>query len=430
MEFAPHFFNSKPLKGSVAVFRDRNTSGGWWKGRLWIGFCICLWVMPAKSQNFMISPVTVTNGTINMNFPTRSDSYYLLHASPTLASTSSMVNALQGSGGQLGFNATANRSGSMFYRVEQIPLNSANSLQNDGIPDGWKLQQGLNPLVPGVGTNLATGYATTWLQVYKWQTNLAALPIAYFPNAATTVVVGSTNVLVPVALTKPYTGWLTYNLSGTAIPQSSGVTGDYVSPSGKVFVANSTTANISINLVPETDIEINRSIVIALSAPPVASQSYAITTNTCVTLVQIMQSTQGVYVGTLTITNGLLSGAQSVKMALRTGAGGVPLALLDVTGNSLLGNTFTVPVTAVGKGFQLNGGQFSNTVTNTPWGRNVIVNLTFGNTQFVNVTSSSLGGQTVYGSIFSTPVTVNLSGLTSSGLSYSGSGTLNLSQDQ
>jgi hypothetical protein len=187
-------------------------------------------------------------------------------------------------------------------------------------------------------------------------------------------------------------------------------------------------------LVPETDIEINRAIVIALSAPPEASQTYAIATNTCVTTVQIMQSTQGVYVGTLTITNanGLLMGSQSVKMAIRPGTGGSTVALLDVTGNSLLGNTFAVPVSVGTNGFQLNGGQFSNTVSNTPWGRSLLVTVAFGSTQFTTVTSSSPGvvGQTTYGSSFVTPVTMSLGSLTASGLSYSGSGTLNLSQSQ
>ena len=233
-----------------------------------------------------------------------------------------------------------------------------------------------------------------------------------------------------MAFTKPYNGFLTYQLSGTAVPQSSGVTGDYVSPSGKLFVANSTTANISITLVPETDIEINRSIVIALSAPPVTSQTYAILTNSCVATIQIMQSTQGVFVGTLTITNGLFAGSQSVKMALRPGTGGSTVALLDVTGNSLLGNTFSVPVSLNANGFQLNGGPYPGPVTNTPWGRNIMVKLSFGTTQFLNVTTSSPGGQTSYGSIYSTPITMSLAGLTSSGLSYSGSGTLNLEQSQ
>jgi len=254
----------------------------------------------------------------------------------------------------------------MFFQVEQFPLTSTNSYERDGIPDGWKLLHGVNPLIPGVASELATGYATTWLQVYKLQTNLAALPLVYFPSSSSTVVVGSPSTSIQVAFTKPYTGWLTYHLSGTAIPASTGVTGDYVQPAGQVYVPNATTANISITLVPEPDIEINRSIVVALSAPPMTNQTYTITTNSSVATIQIVQSTLGVFVGSLAITNGLFAGSQSVKLALRPGSGSSTVALLDVTGNALLGNTFSVPVNASASGFQLAGEQFSNVLTNTP----------------------------------------------------------------
>ena len=389
------------------------------------------WATLAGAQPLAINPVTINQGKVAVTFPTRSDSYYWLQASPTPNGVWTPVSAELGSGGPNGFSPATSTVGSVFYRVEQLSLTSTNCILSDGVPDGWKLLNGLSPLTPGLITNAAFGYSTSWGWVYSNQMHLASLPVAYFPNSTTTVVIGETNVSVPVSLTKPYTGWLTYQLSGTAIPKATGVTGDYIPPNiPEVYVANSTTANITLNLVPETDIEINRSIVIALSAPPEATQNYAIATNTCVTTVQVMQSTHGVYVGTLTITNGLFSGSQSVKLAIRPGTGGSTVAFLDVTGNSLLGNTFAVPVSIGTNGFQLNGGTCSNTVTSTPWGRNILVNLSFGATQFTNVTSSSLGGQTSYGAAYITPVAMTLGGLTASGLTYTGNGTLNLTQSQ
>ena len=387
-------------------------------------FFFCeLGVEVATAQPFEINSVTVSNGVVAVHVPTRSDSYYILQSKQKLTGSSSFspTNFMLGNGGNLAFAQPMVRTGAMYF----------------GIPDGWKLLQGLNPLTPGVGTNLAIGYAATWSQVYQRQTNLAALPVAYFPNSSSMVVVGATNFSVPIALTKPYTGWVTYQLSGTALPQSSSVTGDYVAPNlQEVFLNNATSANITIKLVPETDIEINRSIVIALTAPPLASQtslSYAIATNSCVTTVQLVQSTQGLYIGALTISNGLFSGSQSVKLALRPGTGGSTLALLDVTGNALLGNTFTIPVSTNSSGFQLNGDQTTTTVTNTPWGRNLSVSLAFGITQFTNTSVAAIpgGGPVVsFGSSFITPVTLSIGGLTASGLTYSGSGTLNLSQAQ
>lgn len=305
----------------------------------------------------------------------------------------------------------------MFFRLEQLPLTATNNILGDGIPDGWKLQHGLNPFVPGLADELANGYETTWQEVYKSQTNLAALPLAYFPSSSATVVVGASSASIPVAFSKPYTGWLTYQLSGTAIPSSNGVTGDYIQPSGQIYFANSMAGNISITLIPEPDVEINRSIVIALSAPPTTSEAYMIATNSSVATVQIVQSELGVFVGSLTITNGLLAGSQSVKLALRPASGSATVALLDVTGNALLGNTFSIPVNASANGFQLAGAQFSNVVASALWGGDVNVNLSFGVTQTNGVT-------------FTTPFTMSLAGLTASGISYAGSGTLNLARSQ
>lgn len=359
----------------------------------------------------------VTNHTMQMRYPSRSDSYYLLFSEPSLTTTSAPVAAQLGSSGSQFFQNSTTGKISLF-RLEQLPIASTNCLLGDGIPDGWKLQHGLSPFGPSPANQLATGSILTWLQVYQTATNLAALPLAYFPSTSATVVANSSNVTVQVAFTKAYTGYLYYQLGGTAIPAATGVTGDYVAPSGSVYVANSTSASIVINLVPESDIEINRTIVIALAAPPQSSQTYTITTNSSVASVQIVQGTLGVFLGSLAITNGMYAGAQPVKMALRPGFGTNLVAFFDVTGNALLGNTFTVPVSANINGFQLNGSQFSNTLTNTPWGRNLNVNVSFGVTQTNNATT------------FTTPVTLSLAGLTASGVSYSGTGILTVSRSQ
>jgi hypothetical protein len=369
-------------------------------------------------QPFSINSISVGNGMAQVSFPGRSDSYYFLQARTPLQAASTPTAALLGAGGNQNFQITTGSTNAMFFQVEQIPLTNTSSLANDGLPDGWKLQHGLSPFGPSPANQLASGSVRTWLQVYRASTNLAALPLAYFPSSSSTVVVGSSNATVQVDFTKPYTGYLTYQLSGTAIPAATGVTGDYVAPSGSVYVPNSTSATISIKLVPEPDIEINRSIVVAISAPPVASQTYAITTNSSVMTVQIVQSTLGVFVGSLAISNGMFAGVQSVKMALRPGTGTNTVALFDVTGNAMLGNAFTVPVSNTTNSFQLNGGQFSNILTNTPWGRSLSVNLSFGSTQTPDDTT------------FTTPVSIGLVGLTASGLPYSGTGVLTVSRSQ
>jgi len=253
------------------------------------------------------------------------------------------------------------------------------------------------------------GDTRTWLQIYKAE---AGLPLAYFPVSSTTVVAGATNVTLQIAFTKPFSGTLNYRLGGTAIPYNGGI-GDYVMPPGSVSVANSTTATITINLTPSPAVEINRTLLVALSASS-SNAVYTISTNS-VAAVRILQSSQGIFVGDLTITNGLHFGAQSVKMAIRPGPGNTTMAFFDFASNPLLGNSFSVPITAGTNGFQLSGASYTNQISNTPWGRSLSFNLSFGATR---------ANQTV----FTTPFALSIAGLTGSGLPYVGYGNLNLSQ--
>ena len=440
MKTIEHFGSGKVAAWLSSSFSLWKFCDGCWRNWLLTGLFFFLQADPGAAQVFDIAtnpPPFVSNGafviTFPSAFPSLPNSYYVLTGANALSNQSPFSplgspNTLFGptypaigNGDYLNFAPQVSPSGSMFYQVEQLSLTSTNSIIRDGIADGFKLLHTLPVFGPSQAAIKPLGSTNTWLGIYRNQTNLAALPLAYFPNPSATFVVGVSNVAIQVAFTKPFTGRVTYQLSGTAIPSSTGVVGDYIAPAGNVFINNSTTANITITLVPEPDIEINRSIVVALSAPPLTSQTYTITTNSCVATIQIVQSTNGVFIGTLNITNGLLAGAQSVKMALRPGAGSSTMALLDVTGNALLGSTFAItniPVAVGTNGFQLNGGQFASVVTNTPWGRNLTNYLSFGPTQ-----SSD-------GTTFTTPVAMSLSGLTASGISYPGSGTLTLTRSQ
>jgi hypothetical protein len=396
----------------------RASSGQWF---VLLGLILCGWKTPVEAQSFSIGPPALSNGAINFSLTNSQTSfYYLLDIAPVLSSPFGPTNAFLGNGGVLNFAPELNPLGSAFYRVEELPLSSLNDILGDGIPDGFKLLHGLPVFGPSQANAVPLGSTNTWLGIYRRQTNLAALPLAFFPFPTTNVLVGTSNVSILVALTRPLTGWIYYQISGTAIPSATGVTGDYVPPTGSVFINNTTIGHIAINLNPEPDIEVNRTIVIALAAPPIANQTYTIATNICVSTVQIVQSSAGLYVGTLALTNGLFAGTQSVKMALRPGAGNSTVALLDVTGNALFPNTFSVPVQSSLNGFQLfSSTQVTNVVTNTPWGRTLTNYLSFGTTE------TNANGIT-----FSTPVSISLAGLTTSGVSYSGAGTLTLTISQ
>ncbi len=374
------------------------------------------------AQDFRITSATLTNGFVQITFPGRPDSYYFLSAGLSVSTSGLPVVAVLGAAGDLTLTQAVNNSASLFFRIEQIPLASTYSYRRDGIPSGWELQQGLDPLGPSVATNIPPGDTRTWYQIYLDDFAQSQLPLASFPVASSTVIAGLAEADVPVAFSKPFTGRLIYHLSGTAIPNTpspAGLNGDYFPPAGYVDVSNTTNATIAIQLTPRQAVEDDRSLLIALSVVPTSTNHYAITNLTSypsIHTLRIVQSLQGIYVGTLSITNGLVLGPQPVKMAIRPGAGTSTVAFFDVTGNPLLGDNFSIPVSYDANQFQLTGG-YSTQVTNTPFARPLALNLSFGLTQ-------------TNGVLFTVPATMTVSGLTASGLPYTGLGYLNLTRTQ
>ena len=257
--------------------------------------------LPVFGQTFEISSISAAKGVVQVGFPARSDAYYFLHSRTSLSAEPKPTAALLGADATLAFEVATGQTNAMFFQVEQLPLTNTTSTANDGLPDGWKLRHGLDPLGPSQANQIATGYVLAWLQLYGWETNQAALPLAYFPVSSTTVVAGSTNVTIQAAFTKPLpqTGTLTYQLSGTALPFSGGL-GDYVPPPGFVSVpAGAVTASISITLTPPPAVEINRTLLVAISVPANGTgQTYTITTNSSVEAIKIGSVAE--FVGELT----------------------------------------------------------------------------------------------------------------------------------
>jgi len=387
---------------------QRRLSGGF--GLLFVLGSVSL----SSGQEFRIGSAAVVSNSLQILFTGKADSYYLLHGAGSLSVTSAVVEASLGAGSSQLFQRPLTGK-AMFFRLEQLPLTSTNSLLGDPVPDAWKLQQGLSIFDPTVLNQIAPGGTNTWYRIYTNDLALSLVPLAYYPISSSTVIAGASEIDVPVAFTKPFKGLLTYHLSGTAIPNAGslpGTNGDYFQPAGYIAVANQTTATIAIQLTPRQAVETDRTLVVALSVTPNSTNRYTITNATSVHTVRIAQSLQGVYLGTLSITNGLAIGPQQVKMAIRPGSLNGTVAFFDVTGNPLLGDNFSVPVTYDANGFQLNGG-FSRQLTNAPLARPLSLTLSFGATQTNGVT-------------FTVPATMTLNGLTASGVPYSGVGYLNL----
>lgn len=318
-----------------------------------------------------------------------------------------------------------------FYEVLALPPNYNFSLatdpnlqsflvqdtDGDGIPNQFEIEHGLSSTFAGDAWQVPAGDNRRWLDIYSDDLYLSALPEAYFRQVSTTVVAGAPTVSLDVGFSKTFSGKLFYTLSGTAIPATSGTNGDYQVPSGSVGVPKATSATITIRLLPSTGVALtDRSLVVSLSETNILrARSYTVDPKGLghsEHTIRILPSSQGVYLGTLSITNGLQVDVQSLKMAVRPATSGSSIALFDSTGSLLLGDNFTVPVTADTNGFQLTGGS-TTILTNSPLGRNLSVAMAFGST-------------TTNDNSFHVPVTMTITGLTASGRAYSGQGSLDL----
>jgi hypothetical protein len=372
-------------------------------------------LLAAYGQDLRISSATLSNSMVRLSFPARGDSYYFLLAEPSLNSTWTPVAASLGTNGSQTFLGSVQGASARFFRVKQLPMTSTNDQDNDGIPDAWELLHGLNPLVASDATQIPPGDTRSWLQIYQAEAIAAQVPLAYFPQPALTNVVGGANVTIQVAFTKPFTGRLSFQLSGTAIPEKGDGNGDYY-PTNYLDVTGTSNATIVVGLVPRAAVEVDRTLVVALCAPA-PTNAYQITNNTSVCTVRLAQSIKGIYLGTLDITNGLYPGSQSAKLAFRPGPGGTTSAFFDTTGNPILGDSFAVPAMVSNNGFLLTGSH-SRQLTNTPFGRPLEVSLDFGVTQPVSASSYRI------------PITLSIAGLTASGRPYLGTGNITLTRVQ
>jgi hypothetical protein len=137
-----------------------DTKTDWASGMCWMTvlgvLCASGWQNTAWGQALHISSPVVTSNSVALSFPGRVDSYYLLHAASSLSVTSPPVAALLGIAGTQVFRSPLSGR-ALFFRVEQIPTSSTNSVLGDRIPDSWKLLHALSVFDPGVVNQIAPG---------------------------------------------------------------------------------------------------------------------------------------------------------------------------------------------------------------------------------------------------------------------------------
>ncbi len=250
-----------------------------------------------KCPGFVIRSIALDKGSVGITFRGQAGSYYVLHAASSLSSNSPVTAASLGTYGPQVFPSPVGGN-AMFFRVEQIPLTSTNSVLGDPIPDAWKLQHGLSILDPTVVNQLAPGDTRTWYQIYTNDLVLAQLPLAYFSQASSTISADATNISVQVDFSKAFSGRFSYIVGGTAISVSTGGKGDYKTLPGFVDATNTTGISIPVELVSSPFVSEPRVLFLMLSATNTYIPPYRLISN-LVHEIQIVPDAAGTFVGAL-----------------------------------------------------------------------------------------------------------------------------------
>lgn len=373
-------------------------------------------IFDTVAQEFKISANVLPSGALKLSFPSDSVSYYVLLSGLESGSITQRTSAVLGTNVSGSFEQIISSARSMFFTIQRIPRRSPTDLDNDGIDDVYELSHGsdLNPLDRSDATlpypptpNL------TWLQKYQRDVIDGQPTTVGFPIPMSTVLADEATATVPITFSKPFTGTITYQIGGTAVPGLPSNGGDFFFPSGSISVNNRSTAEISIPLVPHAWLAGDRTIVLSLTTPPNAA--YQLIPGKSVHQIKITQSDAGVFSGVMTVTNGFLLGSQSITLALRSLPGGGFSAIVDTSRSTL----FQEPL-RVGANFGPDGslsflapikGGFGNGVFLRP----VTWNLSLG-------TMASTNG------ILSGPFSLDFDGLSAAGRTDRALGTLILTK--
>ena len=181
---------------------------------------------------------------------------------------------------------------SRFFRVEQLPLTATNDILGDGIPDGWKLENGLPVFGPSQANVIPAGNTLTWLQIYQASISLPSVSFV-LPNSQ--VEEGQGVVSAQLQFSKPFTGFVYYSYSGSAV---AGLNGDYRLPSGVVSV-NGTNAAINLTLVDDLVAKPPRTIILTLSPDSAVPATYSL--GNIQSHDMVIEDNDGLWSGQLTI---------------------------------------------------------------------------------------------------------------------------------
>jgi hypothetical protein len=153
-------------------------------------FFLAVWLLSSDAQEFRITAVHIDSDRVRVEHPSDNQSYFILFRGETVTQVNRPVAMALGNGGTGVLIDPAPAEAMAFYQVRRIPLNAPRDTDADGIDDVYELLNGLNPLDPDDGSQIApTG--RTWLEQYLLDTALALTTLA-----ATSPAHGETGVAV------------------------------------------------------------------------------------------------------------------------------------------------------------------------------------------------------------------------------------------
>jgi hypothetical protein len=232
---------------------------------------LCFRATPLLAQELRVTGVSVgPDGRFHLQHLADTESYYILYRGDSLTNIVLPLDSAigQASQGQLGdLTATASR-GSAFYRVRKIPLNQPLDTDGDGIDDAWELihrrpGSALNNLDANEDHD---GNGVPDLQ--DWQSE--RLPTVDFVLRTTSVREGQSTITVEMKLSKSYSGFVQYEVTGSA---SAGT--DYRPMTGNLLI-DGTNALVSLSLLDDLVIEDTEVILLTLKSSDAVPAKYSL----------------------------------------------------------------------------------------------------------------------------------------------------------
>jgi hypothetical protein len=377
----------------------------------------------APAQIFEINTARLSAQHLRVDFQSDTNFYFILRRGSSPQNIAQAVAIALGTNGNAAISDPALATNSAaFFRLQKISLLSPLDTDQDGIDDVWELRfrqagaalNGADANADQNGNGVAD--AVDYANYLAAQAPLATLATAGSQFSDTAGTVG-----VQVLFSKPYSGTLHFQISGTAVQglDYQPAFGPLDASSGGEIPVNGTSANIPIALLTNTAVNVSRALVISLRQPSGVPSMGSYTLGALTThVLKIVDGDLGTFGGVIQFTNAAGLTPQTIRLALRSGSSTTGSALLDTASSPFFKRKpLLVPVQFGGDGRTITAwGPVSGTTISTNVSGQVLQ----------TAWSLELGAPTLQSKTLSAPVTLRVTGLSASGRSVQAQGTLTM----